>query len=528
MVEAYKESLIRYNICMKIERTKNTIRNTKWGIAQKFVNLLLPFVVRTVLIHTLSAEYAGLSSLFTSILQILSLTELGFSSAIVYSMYKPIAEDDRDKICALLNLYKKAYRIIGAVILGVGIAILPILPHLINGGTPSDVNLYLLYIIYLANTVISYFLFAYKTSLLSAFQREDVISKNTLVINAMMNLLQCIVLLIFRNYYAFSIIIPLSSLILNFINNHSVSRIFPDYAAEGRISEEEKKELKKNLTGLMILKVGGATRNTLDSIVVSSYLGLVAVAMYNNYFYVVNGVNAFLGVINISMSAGVGNKIVTESPEHNYEDFQKFHFLYMWIAGVCTVCMMCLYQPFMKLWMGIELMLPDTVMFLFCYYFLMMKQGDINSIYYQAAGLWWQGKYRSVIEAILNLILNFLLGKFFGIIGILLATIISYTCVYFYGSKFIFTEYFKNGKLGKFIIKNLEYMLVTIITGFLTYEVCNLVTSSMKNQYSRIIVMSCIAVTVTNVMFYLLYSMDKDNKEYIQSIMLCVKAAVKK
>lgn len=163
---------------MKIERTKNAIRNTKWGVLEKVVHIFLPFLVRTILIHVLSAQHAGISSLFSSILQILSLTELGFSNAIVYSMYKPIAEDDKAKVCALLNIYRKAYRVIGIVILALGLAVLPFLSRLVHGDVPADTNLYYLYLIYLVNTVFSYFFFAYQTSLLAANQRTDVLSKN--------------------------------------------------------------------------------------------------------------------------------------------------------------------------------------------------------------------------------------------------------------------------------------------------------------------------------------------------------------
>ncbi len=503
---------------MKIERTKNAIRNTKWGFAQRLINILCPFLVRTVLIYSLSAEYAGLSSLFTSILSILSLTELGFSNAIVYSMYKPVAEDNKEKICALLNIYRKAYFIIGSIILGVGLILIPLLPHLISGSVPTDANLYVLYLIYLVNNVISYFLFGYKTSLLSAYQREDVVSKNTLLYNIVLYGMQCATLLIFRNYYVYAIIIPLSTVLLNILNNRAVTQMFPDYYPTGTINSEEKKELKKNLIALMIWKVGGATRNTFDSIIVSMYLGLVTVAMYNNYFYIISGVTAFLGVILTSITAGVGNKIATESPERNYEDFKRFHFYYMWIASWCTVCMMCLYQPFMRLWMGKELMFSNSIMFLFCYYFIMMKQGDINSVYYQAAGLWWHGKLRSVIEAFLNLALNFILGYFFGVTGIILATIISYTCVYFYGSKFVFSEYFKNGKLGKFFIDNIVYLIVTGAVGFGTFKLIEWIMSGQQNSWIVLGVNLAVCIILPNCLFALIYGANKEKRTYIKQV----------
>ena len=506
---------------MKIERTKNALRNTKWGVVQRAVHIFLPFLVRTVLIYTLCAEYSGLSSLFTSILQVLSLTELGISNAIVFSMYKPIAEENKDKICAILNYYRKAYLFIGVIILLLGLSILPVLPKLIKDDIPSNINLYALYLVYLFNTVISYFLYAYKTCLLTAHQRADIISKNTLLYSFFLHGFQCLSLLLFRNFYCYVVILPVSTVVLNLLNNRAVNKLFPEYKPCGFITEEERKELKKKVLGLAIWKIGGATRNTFDSIVASAYLGLIAVTIYNNYFYILNGVNTILGVITSSIIAGVGNKIATESKEENYQDFLKFHFLYMWIAGWCCICMMCLYQPFMRLWMGETLMLPNGAMLLFCYLFLMMKQGDINSVYYQAAGLWWFGKIRSIIEAGLNLVLNLILGKYYGITGILFATIISFTCVYFYGSKFVFTEYFKNGKRLHHYLENMMFFLVTILGGFITCYIGKRIIAFLDIKSAVIILMvyavSCLFVP--NIIFWGVYSNNKRYRTYIMDLL---------
>lgn len=492
---------------MEIDRTKNSVRNIRWGVIQKLVHSLGPFVVRTVLIYVMGAEYAGLNSLFTSILSILSLTELGFSQAIVYSMYEPIANNDKEKICALLNIYKKAYHIIGYVILGIGCAIIPLIPHLISGDFPAGINLYVLYIIYLINTVISYFLYAYKTSLLSAYQREDVISRNQLYIDIVYFTAECIVIIISKNYYLYSVLLPIMTIAVNFINNYSVNILFPNYIPYGTITDNERKELKKNLVGLSIWKVGSATRNTFDSIVVSMYLGLTVVAIYNNYYYVMNAVITILGVVSTAITAGVGNKIVTHSKDENYKDFNAIQLLYMWITGWCTVCMLCLYQPFMKLWMGNNMLLSTLDMILFCVYFFDLKQGDIQSVYYQAAGLWWEGKMRSVVEAALNIILNFTLGYFLGVTGIILATIISLTiCAYIYGSTFVFKLYFHKG-LTKFYLTNLYYFIITMLAGGISYLFCKILPSPTDTGtlVINILLRLCICIIIPNVIFFISY-----------------------
>lgn len=460
---------------MKLERTKNSINNAIWGFMNKAVMLLGPFIVRTVLIYKLSADYAGLNSLFSSILSILSLSELGFSNAIVYSMYKPIAEDDSKKICALLRLYRKAYRIIGLVILGVGLLLTPFLRFMIKGSLPPDVNLYILYFIFLFNTVISYFLFAYKTSILSAHQREDVVSKNTMRVNACLYIAQVLVLVFSGNFYIYVITIPLSTIAINIINSNTVNRMYPSYRPEGYVSDELRGEIKKQIYGLTIGKVAGATRNTFDSIVISAYFGLTMVTIYNNYYYIINALNDVFLIILGSITAGVGNKIVTDSEEDNYKDFKKFFYIYMWLTIWCVSVLASLYQPFMELWMGQKYMLPEISMILFCIYFFHLRLGDINYVYYQAAGLWWNGRYREVVEAVLNITLNFILGKFFGVNGVILATLISMWSIFFYSSGLVYKGYFKHEKVSDYLISCLKFILTGAVSIALCYIICKFI-----------------------------------------------------
>ena len=498
-----------------MNRTNSVIRNIRWGIMQRIVGIILPFVVRTVLINSLSASYAGLSGLFASVLSVLSLAELGISNAIVYSMYKPISEGNKCKVCALLNVYRSAYRIIGCVIVSLGLFLMPFLKYLIHGGVPNDVNIYLLFCIYLFNTVISYFLYGYKSCILSVNQRQDAVSKISIITRMLLQLLQCVLLLYYRSYYLYVLVIPLATVAENFLNSYWSSKLYPQYVPRGSIDDEEYAGLKKRVSGLIIWKLGGTTRNTLDSIAVSMYLGLVTVAIYNNYWLIINAVSSFLSIISSSMLASVGNKIATDTPEANYKDFHKFHFIYMWIAGWCTICMMCLYQPFMKQWMGDNLMFSNGIMLMFCYLFFMLKQGDINSVYYQAAGMWWEGRWRSVIEAVSNLTLNFILGKTFGVLGILIATIISYNIAYFYGSKFTFTSYFKNDRLKVFYLDNLIYLMITAFSGFITYRLIGFLGAAFSSHIIKNMIALLICILVPNTVFLLLYSLNKQTKQYI-------------
>ena len=267
-----------------ISRAQNAKRNIVSGLINKIVNLIFPFIIRSVTIQVLGVEYLGLGSLFASILQVLNLAELGFSSAIVYSMYKPIAENDKPSICALLNLYKRIYRIIGVVVLLFGLAFLPFLGNFIDGSIPDGANIYLLYCLYLLNTVSTYFLFAYKGALLDAHQRNDVISNVHTAISVVQFLAQILVLIATGNYYLFVIVQCATSILNNLFVAYIARLKYPQYVCKCEVSKAQKKDIRKRVTGLMVYKICSTTRNSLDSVFISSMVGLVAVAIYSNYY----------------------------------------------------------------------------------------------------------------------------------------------------------------------------------------------------------------------------------------------------
>lgn len=486
-----------------MSRTKNTLRNIKSGFINKVILLLCPFIIRTILIKKLGSEYLGLSSLFTSILQVLNLTELGFSSAVVFSMYKPIANNDKKTICALLSYYKRIYQIIGCIILLCGLLCLPFLPHLIKGSYPNDINIYLLYLIYLVNTAVSYFLFAYKTALITAHQREDILNNINTIVSILQYVLQLIILLVFKNYYAYIIVMVATTILNNMLVGYISKKKYPDYFCKGSISKEEKEEIKKKVKGLLIQRIAATTRNSLDSIFISTFLGLNAVAMYINYYYIMTSVSGIITIIITSMIASVGNSVVGETVEKNYKNMGKFNFIYMWISGWCTVCLFCLYQPFMELWVGSTYMFPLSIVLSFCVYFYILKMGDIISVYYQATGLWYEGRYRAIIESSLNIILNYVLGKAFGVMGIIMATEISILFVAFgYGSTIIFKHYFKGQNVFDYFKYHLFYLCITIFVAFITYQICLLFSFS---TCLTLIVRGIICLIIPNIMYLLIY-----------------------
>lgn len=502
---------------MSSNRVYNAIKNTKWGVAEKVITFGCPFVIRTLLIFRLGADFSGISGLFVSVLSFLNLAEMGLSNAIIFHMYKPISENDIYHLSSLLYFFRKAYRIIGLVILLLGILLCPFIHHFIKGEVPIGINIYVVFLVYLINSVIGYFFCTYKLSILSAYQREDIISKNLLVYNIMLCIIQCLAIYISNDYYIFILVVPICTCVLNFLYHLSAKKIFPYKIEKGVLSDDEIKSLKKEIYGLMIWKVGGESRNSFDNIFISTFLGLVAITMYQNYFQIISGVNMLIAVVSRSIIAGVGTKIVEQSIERNYEDFKKFHFLYMWIASWCTICIFCLTQPFMRLWMGEKLMLPDYMIYIFSYYFIMMKKGDINSVYYNAAGLWWNGRYRSIFEAVLNLILNYLLGRYFGLAGIILATIISFSVVNVYGASVLFSKYFKNNGYLLYFFENVFFIIITFLLSAFTRGTGNRVINLFKidSSYLSIVVLFILCIFLPNLCMAIIYGIFPKYRKYM-------------
>lgn len=498
---------------MKFNRAKNAKRNSVWGMASKVVTMIFPFIIRTIMIKTLGMEYLGLNSLFAAILNVLSCTELGFGLAIVYSMYKPVAENNYKLIQALLNMYKKIYRIIGFLVLGVGICLLPFLRQLIHGEIPQSVNIYILFIIYLMNSVSSYWFFAYKLAILKVNQRLDIISKISLLSITLMYVLQIIVLIFFRNYYLYVILIPLSTIFNNTIAAIFVKKKFPQFIAEGEVDQQIKQELKTKVMGLMIIKISSISRNAFDSIVISTYLGLKEVAIYNNYYYILNAITGFLAVFTTAISGIAGNTVATETPEKNYSDMNRLNFAYMWISGWCTVCLACLYQTFMKFWVGENAMFSDIVMWLFPIYFIIIKLGDVMAQYFDATGLWNKRKWYALCESVGNLLLNFLLGYLFGVVGILVATIITTIILDFIiSSRVIFKYYFKKGYV-RYIVSQTKYILISLFVAVFTYIICCPLDNVVTNSILQFLLKAIICIVIPNVIFWIVYKNTRIFKE---------------
>ena len=455
-------------------RTANVKRNIVYGLLQVVMSRVLPFIVRTILIYRFGVEYLGLNSLFTSILSVLSLMELGFGTAVVYSMYKPVAEGNVPLICAYLKYYRKIYRIIGMVILAVGVVLMPFLNNLIKDPSlPGGLNLYACYLIFLSNTVVSYLLFGYMTSIPTAYQRRDILSRVDMGTSLLSCVLKSLLLLASTNFYLYLLAMPVVTISRNLITAYVVNKRYPELECKGEISPEQKEDLKKKVSGILVNKLTNVSRNSIDSLCISAFIGLAMTGRYNNYYFIMSSIVSASVMICNSMMASVGNSIATESRDKNYSDMRLFDFIYMAIAGWSTTCLLCLYQPFIYAWIGEDMLFGMPVVIGLCLYFYILIAGAIRWVYHEGAGLWWECRYIMIGEAIANVVLNILFCKVMGVAGIILATVISVfatNCILC--PRLIFKEYFKNGKLHEYWMDHVWYTITMMVTAGASWLIC--------------------------------------------------------
>lgn len=488
---------------MKINRTKNAARNMVFGILLKLYQTVVPFAMRTVMICFLGVEYLGLNSLFVSVLQVLNLAELGVGSAMVFSMYKPIAEDDHGTICGLIKLYRTYYRVIGLVIAVIGTCLTPFIPKLIHGNIPPDMNVYILYLLNLGATVLSYWLFAYRNSLIVAHQRVDIVSKITVIANTIQYILQIIAVVCLKNYYLYVIILLLNQVIINIATAVASIRLFPGYKPNGDLPKETVKCINQRIRDLFTSKIGNIVVNSADSIVISAFLGLTVLAVYQNYHYISTSIIGFVTVIFNSCTAGIGNSIIVETKEKNFNDLKIFTFLLSWIAGLAATCYLCLVQPFMDMWVGKELMVGFSTVICFVIHLYIYEINALLNLYKDSAGMWHEDRFRPLVTAGVNLILNLLLVNYLGIYGVILCTVISMLLV---GMPWIlhnlFTVVFERKYMRQYVCKLLLHLIIVATVAAIAYFVCSCIN---LNDILTIIIRLIVCMIIVNGLYITMF-----------------------
>lgn len=434
---------------MKLDFTGNTRRNMIAAGLNKAVGILFPFLNRTLFLWLLGPAYLGLNGLFGSIIGVLMLAELGFGTAIVCSMYKPVAEDKREQLCAYLCFFRTVYRWVGGVIFTAGVCLLPFLRTLVKGNVPPDIDLHILYMLHLLNTAVSYFFFAYRGAVLNAYHRQDVVTNIRSLVSVAQYIAVFLILLLTRNYYLYVIATICFTMIQNLLVVREARRLFPEIEPRGQLSVRRRRKVLDDVRSIFMHQIGAVITYSFDNVVVSAFLGLVAVAAYGNYWYVCSTVAGLPWAVYNSMIGGFGNRIHTETREENFRLFMRANRLVSIVVIWCAAMMTALYQPFVYEWTKgqPELMCHILTPLLMVLFFYVNQSRQTLLSFKSAASLWRADRWKPVIAGLVNLGLNITFIKLFPaeykLDGVILSTILSFLFIQIpWESRVMFTAFF--------------------------------------------------------------------------------------
>lgn len=489
-------------------RTEYSILNIATGIGGYIFNTILGFVCRMVFVRCLSADYLGVNGLFTNILTMLSLTELGIGSAIGYALYKPLAENDEDKIASLVKFYQRAYHVIGVVVACVGLALMPFLNFIIQEPPAISESIYLLYLINLFNTASTYF-FSYRSSLLVVAQQNYIVSGLNYVTTIFQSILQSVILVITHNYLAYLLIQTAGTFIYNVTISVIAGQRFPFIKAKNirPLVKEERQSLFNNIRDLTIYKISGLLVNSTDNILITFFKGLATTGVASNYTLLVNTLNSLLSQVFNGLTASVGNHNATESNEKKSEMFSFLNLMNFWIFGWAALGIIFCSTDLVKLCFGDEYVLPISIPLVMALNFYTVGLQNAVWTYKQTMGLFHYGRFLQIITAILNIVFSVILGYKWGVFGILFATFLARLATnLWYDPYAVFVHGFGKSPF-LYLIKYIQYLAVLGVAA----GICFVVLSPIHLPiFAQTIVKILLCSIVCNIVFYVIFRKTKE------------------
>ena len=488
---------------MAESRTKNTLKNVKTGFVVQLINKLMAFVVRTFFIMYLNTDYLGVNGLFTNVLTVLSFAELGIGTAIIFNMYKPVAENNKEEIKSLMALYKKAYNIIGFVVFGLGLMVIPFMNFIIKDAPAIKENIILIYLLFLINTSSSYF-FTYKKSIISAHQKQNIINNIDSIIYIIKSIIEIVFLILTRNYILFLIIQISFTMLENIIISFKANKMFP-YLKEKDTKKLEKDKISKifsNVKALVVYQFGGIIMTGTDNILISALINVSTIGLCSNYTLIISSVKSIISSGLNGVIASVGNLNATGTKEKKEEIFYELLFIHFLIYSFCAIAFVILLNPFIKIWLGDNYLLGVSISVALAFNFFIDGMRNPGFIYRTTAGLFQKGKFTPYIGATTNIALSIILCKFFGVLGIFMATGISTLLSYSWIDPYLIHKYeFKKNAVNfykkyafYFIIFGLDLVITYFLTTFISF-----------NIYLDIILKGLVALIIPNIINILVF-----------------------
>lgn len=506
-------------------RMEKSIRNTFFSIINSAVGFLAIIISRVVFLKVLNTEYLGVNTLFTEILSVLSISDLGVGSVMLYTFFRPLADKDEDKLQCLVAFYKKLYHIIALAVFVLGVALFPFLPYIVSVETEIK-ELNLCYLIFLANTVISY-LFVYKITLVNADQNNYILIKISLFWKIVCVTFQIILLVLTKNYILYLVIELMRTALVNLSQSWMANRLYPFLKAKKKsaLPEQEKKEIISCIKAGFIYKISGIFMNSTDNTLISVLIDTATVGLLNNYAFITTQIGNISTMIFQNLIGSIGNLIATEDPKKRREIFWVLHSISSIISEVAIVCIILLMENFISLWIGSEFILPRSVLVALCcnVYF------SISLVplwqYRDATGMFKKIKYIMLFCGILNLALSIITGKIWGLAGIIASSAVSRLLTYFwYEPHILFKDFFDAKPTGYYFSHAVNVIGIIIVSGILSYPFGKIAPDGWLAMLGKTI----LAGMVTVCMFLAYNFAQKSFRQSMQYLIKSIKVELKK
>ena len=506
----------------KQSRTYKTALNAASSISNNVLKVLVKFASRYVFVFTLGQQYLGVNALFSSIITMLSLADLGFGIALPQALYKPLADKDEKQICKILRFYSKVYLVVALAVITIGIAILPFLKLIIaDKDTTSIEHINIIYILFILHSAASY-LFIYKRTLFTADQKNYYVTVVESFVNIITAFVQILVLLITKEYILYLIISIISVVLQNIYISYKCDRYYPflkNIKKAEKLNRHETKVLTKKIYALFIYKIAIAVETGTDNLVMTSICGLIATGICSNYTLVTTSLRNIVMMAMSAATASIGNVVVTEKPDDAYRIYNLLDFLGFWIYSVCGVCLIVLIDPFIEMMFGSEYLLGLGTVIVLCINFYVCGTQNVNSNFRNAYGLFYEGRYRPILMILVNLGSSIILAKYIGITGIFIGTLLSRLLTVGTFDPYIVFKYGLHAPLKQYYQSHGFYHVVTIVTGAVMFIVFrNWITDSV---FMWILKAICVFV-LTNILYIIIFFRNdnfKDAKNRVISIL---------
>lgn len=475
-------------------RTEYSLINMFTGVVGYGINTVMGFVCRIIFVRTLAADYLGVSGLFTNILSVLSLAELGISSAITYALYKPLAESDENKITSIMQFYRKAYAAIGCFVAVVGLAMLPFLNIIILEPPAIKENIYLLYLLYLLNTVVSYF-FSYRQALLTASQRQYIVSGYNYVITIVQSIVQIVFLLLTHEYILYLLTQVAGSITYNVWLSSKALKDYPYIKSKdvAPLSREERRSLFQNIKALAINKVSGVLVNSTDNIAITYFTGLSSVGFASNYTLFSKTLDSLITPLFNALTGSVGNLNASADNETRYRFFKILNLANFWFYGWAAIGMAFVSGDLVGLFYGSQYQLPARIPLILAANLYTIGMLHASYTYKSTLGLFRYGQYLLFLTGILNLILDVVLGRILGVFGIYLATLIARLCTNLWYEPYAVYRYGLKKNPILYLGRYMRFLLILLIAGILCHFPCSLCAySPIGNVMAKVIICTII------------------------------------